>query len=543
VTEGKLDELEESLDPVARSIVVFLKGIIAERDAQVAGQTAQNAALTQQLARLSEQLSELQRMLFGRRSERLPPIQSEVRRVVEAGELTVDGDPMPEDEEARKKEKRRVARKKSEAKRTKNRKLKKNLPVVHEQVDVDASQLPEGMTLDDFREVGCADPVRRVEHVREHIVVVEFALQTLASKDGERLIKARVPAGVTDGCQYGPGLHAHVITAKCADSIPFHRLAKMLDRAGASIARSTLCTMFHRGAKRFVPIYDRLLELARDDAYLHADETTLNVQNKGGCLKGWVWGIMSTQVLAYAFSEDRGARMANELIGDSAGYLTVDGYSGYNNVTEATEGKSKRTRVGCWGHARRKFYAALKNVPTAREVLEMIVELYVVERDAAMQGVLGMDAHAKMRRERSAAVVVRIEAWVDEQHGQHSPKSAMGSALTYAKKQRTRLSRFLEDPKLALDNNYAERALRIIALGRKNFLFAGSAEHAQNLAILQSVVSTCQLHGVNPYEYIRDVIIRLRDRPPDRVDDLLPWNWMPPPELPPGPIAPEPIPG
>ena len=226
-------------------------------------------------------------------------------------------------------------------------------------------------------------------------------------------------------------------------------------------------------------------------------------------------GIMSTQVLAYKFSEDRGASTANELIGDSAGYLTVDGYSGYNNVTEAAEGESKRTRVGCWGHARRKFYAAMKNVPTAREVLEMIVELYVVERDAAMKGVLGTDAHAKMRKEQSAAIVERIEAWVDEQHGQHSPKSAMGSALTYAKKQRTRLRRFLEDPKLALDNNYAERALRIIALGRKNFLFAGSAEHAQNLAVLQSIVSTCLLHDVNPYEYIRDVIVRLRDRPPD----------------------------
>lgn len=543
MTEEKIDELEDSLDPVARSMVVFLKGLIAERDAQLAAQTAQNTALTEQLARLSEQLSELQRMLFGRRSEKLPPIQSEVRRVLEADELTVDGDPMPEDEDARKKEKRRVARKKSETKRKKNRKLKKNLPVVHEQVDVEASQLPDGMTLEDFREVGCADPVRRVEHVREHIVVVEYALQTLASKDGERLVKARPPTGVTDGCQYGPGLHAHVITAKCADSIPFHRLAKILDRAGASVARSTLCTMFHRGAKRFVPIYDRFLELARDDAYLHADETTLNVQHEGGCLRGWVWGIMSTQVLAYAFSEDRSAKTANELIGDSAGYLTIDGYSGYNNVTEATEGKSKRTRVGCWGHARRKFYVAMKSIPAAREVLEMIVELYVVERDAAMQGVLGTDAHAKMRRERSAATLVRIEAWVDEQHGQHSPKSAMGSALTYAKKQRTRLSRFLEDPKLALDNNYAERALRIIALGRKNFLFAGSPEHAQNLAILQSIVSTCQLHGVNPYEYIRDVIIRLRDRPPDRVDDLLPWNWVPPPDLPPGPVAPEPIPG
>jgi len=127
-------------------------------------------------------------------------------------------------------------------------------------------------------------------------------------------------------------------------------------------------------------------------------------------------------------------------------------------------------------------------------------------------------------------IVKRIEDWVDEHAGQHSPKSSMGRAMTYAVKQRKRLRRFLEDPKLALDNNYAERALRIIALGRKNFLFAGSNEHAQNLAILQTIVSTCQLNGVNPYEYIRDLIIRLRTHPKDRLEEIMPWNWKPPPD-------------
>jgi transposase len=528
VTVDDVDELAKSLDPTARKLITFLEGLIAERDAQV-------SALTQQVANLSEQLAELQRMLFGRRSERLPPIESEVRRVVEADELTVDGEPMPRDPAARKREKRRIARKKSEEARKTKRKLKKNLPVIHEHVKVVPEDLPDGTSMDDFREVGSGDPIRRVEHVREHLVVIEYELQTLASKDGEHIVKASPPPGVSDGCQYGPGLHAHVVTSKCADSIPFHRLAKMLERAGAPIARSTVCSMFHRSADRFGPIYGRLLDVARADPYVHADETTLNVQNEGGCLKGWVWGIMSKKVLAYAFNESRGGKVAKELIGESTGYLTVDGFSGYN---ELEEGETRRTRVGCWGHARRKMYRAMQNVPAAREALEMIVELYVVERDAAMKGVLGTEEHAKMRRERSAPIVAKIEAWVDEQKGQHAPKSAMGRAITYAVNQRKRLRRFLEDPKLALDNNYAERALRIIALGRNNFLFAGSAEHAQNLAILQTIVSTCQLHGVNPYEYIKDVLIRARGRPPDQLDDLLPWNWSPPPEPTPAPAPP-----
>ena len=525
MTPEDVDALAEGLDPTARKVVDLLKALLADRDAQNAAQRAQNEALTQQLANLNEQLRELQRMLFGRRSEKLPPIESEVRRVVEADELTVDGEPMPTEKKARDHEKRRVRRKKSEEARKEKRRLKKNLPVVREHVKVLPEELPEGTSLDDFREVTGSEPVRRIEHVREHVVIVEYELQTLASKDGETIIKASPPPGVSDGCQHGPGLHAHVVTSKCADAIPFHRLAKMLERVGALIARSTVCSMFHRSAKRLEPIYGRLIEVARSDPYLHADETTLKVQGEGGCTKGWIWGVMSRQVLAYRFDETRSAEAAAALIGDSSGSLLVDGYSGYNGVDE---GDIKRERAGCWGHARRKFYVAMGNVPDAREALDMILDLYLVERDAAVAGILGTDEHGAMRRERSKPIVDAFDQWVDAHDGEHAPKSAMGKAITYATKQRKRLRRFLRDPKIPLDNNYAERALRIIALGRKNFLFAGSPEHAQNLAVLQSIVSTCQLHGVNPYEYIKDVLIRLRGRPPDQVDDLLPWNWTPP---------------
>jgi len=526
VSADDIAALAEGLDPTARKIIDFLQSTLADREAQNAAQNAQIESLTQQIVCLNEQLREFQRMLFGRRSEKLPPIDSEVRRVVEADELTVDGEPMPTEKKARDHETRRIRRKRSEQARKETRLLKKNLPVVHEHIKVLPGELPEGTSLEDFREVAGGEPIRRIEHVREHLVIVQYHRQTLASKDGEFIVKASPPPGVSDGCQYGPGLHAHVVTSKCADSIPFYRLAKMLARAGAPIARSIVCSMFHRTAECFQPIYGRLIEVARADPYLHADETTLKVQNEGGCLKGWIWGIMSKQVLAYRFDESRAAKVAAELIGDSIGSLMVDGYSGYNGADDAD---IKRDRAGCWGHARRKFYLAMGNVPDAREGLDMIVELYLVERDAATAGILGTQPHKAMRQERSKPVVDAFDKWVDQHDGEHAPKSAMGKAITYAKNQRKRLRRFLRDPKIPLDNNYAERALRIIALGRKNFLFAGSAEHAQNLAILQTIVSTCQLNGVNPYEYIKDVLIQLRGRPPDQVDDLLPWNWTPAP--------------
>lgn len=511
------DELEAELDPTARLLVKILRAELQE--------------LKEQNARLTEQLAKFQRMLFGKRSEKLPPIENEVRRVVEKDELTVEGKPMPKEPKARDRERRRKARKKSEPKRKQKRALRKNLPVVKERIEVAPEQLPEGTTFEDFRELGKGEIIHRVEHVREHLVVAEYHLQTLVSKDGvfedgEQIIKAVAPAGVVEGGHYGPGVHAHVITAKCDDSLPLNRIEKMLERAGCPIARSTLCSFFHRSAELLKPIYHRLLEITKNDPYLHADETRLRVQQVGGCLTGWIWGLMSKQAMAFVFDETRKGEVAKRLLADTQGFLSIDGYSGYNAAVEQTG----RIRVGCWSHSRRKFFEALPTAPEAREVLDLVVELYRIEHRAAERGILGAESHLVLRQSESAPLVDKIDRWVDDHKDSHPPKSPMGKALTYATKQRVALRRFLEDPNLPLDNNFAERCFRIFALGRKNFLFAGHVEGAQNLAILQSIVSTCRLHGVNPYEYVKDLLIRIQTHPRADIDALLPWNWTPPPD-------------
>jgi transposase len=514
-----LDALEAELDPAARYVVKLLRQTLDEVKQMLAERDSQNA-------RLSEQLAELQRMLFGKRSEKLPPIESEVRRVVDRDELTVEGEPMPSDPDDRKRERRRKARKKSEPQRKKRRSLRKNLPVVTERIEVVSEDLPAGTTLDDFREIGDGELVRRVEHVREHLVVVEYQLQTLASKHDDQIVKAQPPPGVIEGGHYGPGLYAHVITSKCADSLPLYRIEKMLERAGCPIARSTLCDFFHRGADHLNPIYRRLLEVAKHDPYLHADETTLKVQRKGECLRGWIWALLSKQSIVYVFNESRGGAVADSLLAGTEGFLIIDGYAGYNGVV----GDDGRTRVGCWGHARRRFWEAMSTVPEAREVLDLIVELYRIEHRAAERNILGTEAHGLLRKSESSEILGKIEFWIDQRADTFPPKSKMGKALTYASNQRIALRQFLEDPKLPLDNNFAERALRAIALGRKNFLFAGHADGAQNLAVLQSVVATCGLHGVNPYEYIKDMLIRTQHHLAADIDQIMPWNWKPPPE-------------
>ena len=518
--ESELDALEAQLDPAARYVVKLLRQALGEMKTMLAERDAQNA-------RLVEQLNELKRMLFGPRAEKLPPIASEVRRVLGADELTVDGKPMPEDEAEKQQERRRVAREKSKPARTAKRKLRKNLPVVHEQVLVEPSALPEGYCLQDFREVAGGDCISRVEHVREHLVVVEYVLQTLASKDGEHIVRAEAPPAVIAGGHYGPSVYAHVVTAKCVDSLPLYRIAAMMVRAGCPIARSTLCDMFHRSAELLRLIYDRLLEYLRTEPLVHADETRLLVQAKGRCLSGWIWAILSKRAVVYTFDTSRSGAVATRLLGGTQGDLVIDGYSGYNDVTD----DDGRSRVGCRGHFRRKFFLAMNTVPEAREVLDLIVELYRVEHQAADKGILGTEAHALLRDTESRAIVAKIDQWVDERKDKYPPKGKMGMAITYAINQRVALNRFLDDPKLPLDNNFAERVLRIIAIGRKNFLFAGHVEGAQNLAVLQSIVATCALHNVNPYEYIKDLLIRMQTHPASRIDELMPWNWKPPPGI------------
>jgi transposase len=308
--------------------------------------------------------------------------------------------------------------------------------------------------------------------------------------------------------------------------MPLYRQAKTLARAGHGIARSVLCGMFHRTAEVLAPIYHRLLALVRLDPYVHADETSLKVLAPEAAKTGWIWTLLCNDIAAYVFSESRGAETAHHLLADTTGHLVCDGYAGYNGVV----GEGLRRRAGCWAHSRRKFHDALSTAPEARELLDLIVKLYRVEYKAAQLGHLGTDAHQMLRDEESRPVLGDIEAWIDTHTDAVPPKSPLGQALSYATNQREQLRVFLDDPKVPLDNNVAERALRVIAVGRKNFLFVGHQEGGQNFAILQTICSTCQLHDVNPYEYIRDVVVRVRTHPNKQIDELLPMNWKPPPE-------------
>ena len=329
--------------------------------------------------------------------------------------------------------------------------------------------------------------------------------------------------------RYGASVLAQLIVAKCIDSLPIYRLEKAFAREGMHIKRSTMNELFHKSAAVLQPLYTRLLTLIAQRELVQADETRLRMLDggDGGPKNGFVWTFVAADEhggvdVAYRFAADRSAETAKAVLGGTTGYLVVDGYAGYNRVVDV----GGRVRVGCHAHLRRYFHDALPTAPAAQEAIDLILELYRVEHEAEELGCVGTDSHFELRQQKSAPARQRLKAWLDDNAGRQLPKSPIGIAIRYGLKLWVELGRFLDDVRIPLDNNASERALRRVALGRKNFLFVGDAVSGENIAGLYSLSATCEARGINPLEYLTDVISRIGDHPASRLDELLPANWM-----------------
>jgi len=350
--------------------------------------------------------------------------------------------------------------------------------------------------------------------------------EKLRCRCGETILTADGAPKVYDKARYGPGFLAHVVVSKCADSIPLYRQAKRYRREGVPIDRSTLLDLFHRTAELLSPLVARLLALVAEREIVLADETTLRVQAKQKTRIAWLWSFIARdefdkELVAYVFSKSRSGETPARVLEGTIGKLVVDGYTGYNRVTLP----GARERAGCLAHLRRKFFDARNFSPAAHRVLDLILEIYKVERAALDQEILGTPAHLAMRQARSRQVMDELKVLLLAEQPKHLPKGPMGEAVGYALSQWNALTLFLTDARLPIDNNASERALRIAALGRKNFLFVGHNEAGENLAGLYSLIATCEANGVNPIEYLTDVLIRVQTHPASRIDELLPHRW------------------
>lgn len=234
-----------------------------------------------------------------------------------------------------------------------------------------------------------------------------------------------------------------------------------------------------------------------------------------------MWSFINNDYILYRYSRTRSGLTPSQVLKDSKGTLLADAFSGYNSICTP----DGRIRAGCFAHARRKFFEAKDSAPEAQQVLDYIKALYQIEYDVANLDAVGSAQHLGIRKDRAGPILLELKQYLREQENIHPPKSPMGKAIGYVLNNWEELNQFVNNPLLPLDNNASERALRIIALGRKNYLFAGSDEAAENLAGLYSLVASCELQDINPEQYLADVFIRVHTHPQSQLDDLLPHRW------------------
>jgi transposase len=460
------------------------------------------AKLEETSAKLEEvaaKMAAMERRILGPKSEKLPAIDREVRKQ------------RPVDPAA------------TQALRRKNAELRATR-IVSEDVP---HKVPEAERTcpkcagKDLRPVGDGKVSTVLDYVPGYFRRRQHIRETLACVCGDHIVTAPGPDHSIEGARYGDSFRAFVVTSKCADSIPLYRQAKQMSRLGISISRSTLTDLLHQAARQLAPLSKRLLELVATAEVVQADETSLKMQQPNK--RGFVWTFLAEKLIAYVFSSSRSGQTPSTVLGASTGTLVVDMYTGYNEVT-STGG---RTRAACLAHVRRRFFDALPYAPEARTALELIRDVYVIEHDAKAEGIARTDEHTKLRRARARPIMDRLHAWLTERQGQHAPKSPMGGALRYALNNWTELTRFLDDARIPPDNNRSESALRVVALGRKNFLFVGHEQAGQNIAGLYSLTATCEANGVEPIAYLTDVLGRVGSHPAAALDDLLPHKWRP----------------
>ncbi|MCL2779861.1 MAG: IS66 family transposase [Polyangiaceae bacterium] len=293
-------------------------------------------------------------------------------------------------------------------------------------------------------------------------------------------------------------------------------------RLGIPIARSTMNELFRRAANKLEPLRAPLLDAIKKDFVVQVDETSFTMTQQKS--KAFMWAFVGRNLTGYTFALTRGGEVPIEVLGDSTGAIVCDDYRGYDPLSK----RGARLRCGCLAHARRKFFEA-GDVPEAKEAMQLIGAMYAVEHEAERRGVVGTREHLALRREFSRVLFLHLLLLARALRGAQGPKTLLGRAARYTWNNQRELGRALRDVRLPLDNNRAENALRIVALGRKNFLFVHSKEAGNELALLYSLVVSCTRLGVNPVDYLADVLNRIDKTNAANYPELLPDRWQPQP--------------
>ena len=331
----------------------------------------------------------------------------------------------------------------------------------------------------------------------------------------------------------GAGLLAHIVVSKYDDHLPLYRQAEIFARQGINLETSTLSGWVGATSAALAPLIDALAADVMASDTLHVDDTPVPVlaPGTGKTKTGRLWTYVRDErpfagtrppAALFFYSPDRKGEHPQAHLKEFRGTIHADGYAGFNELFAS----DRIFEAACWAHVRRKFFDVYtaNGSPIAKEALERIGRLYEVEKE--INGLVP-DHRRRERQKRSKPIAAALAAWADEIRRNLSRKSELAAAFRYMRARWTALMRCFDDGRLALDNNPAERALRCIAIGRKNYLFAGSDAGGRRAAAMYSLIESAKLNGVNPQHYLADVLTRIADHPARRIDELLPSNWQP----------------